>query len=57
MVTVVVKYMYVQTYVAVCTYRLVMPQDNDLLPMNIFCRHGNGCSGLNMCAKFHCLMY
>ena len=23
----------------------------------IFCCHGNGCSGLNICAKFHCLMY
>ena len=24
---------------------------------DIFCCHGNGCNGLNMCAKFHCLMY
>ena len=23
----------------------------------IFCVHGNGCSGLNVRAKFHCLMY
>ena len=21
---------------------------------NIFCCHGSGCGGLNMCAKFHC---
>ena len=24
---------------------------------NVFCCHGNGLSGINMCAKFHCHMY
>ena len=24
---------------------------------NLFCYHGNGCGGLNICAKFHGFMY
>ena len=60
MVTVVVMYMYVQTYVSVCTtIEYLLPKILIYclgLLMNIFCCHGNSCSELNTSYGLQCVV-